>query len=184
LLQGTGLAQIFLAGGPIRTVDQVRINGAEIPVVIASPTDAFPLYGATVYRNLEWDKLGMIYCPLGFTMWGGAFGDVTGDPDVRSSNLLYNVQVAWTGGFILPQFDGVTNSATNPTGAPTDIAADLEEAICIEISNRLSRPNRQLIRERTPGGYEQGWENKPEGEWSSETLPVFLSYRIPRAVWA
>jgi len=142
-----------------------------------------PLYGATIFRTPDWDRDGMLYCPVGWTMWAGAYRDLTGDANLNTLNRLYNIQIAWEGGWVLPGWDRKTDPDHNPGGAPMDLPSDLEGAVVQEVENRLGRPNRWVLREKTPGGTDTQYDVRLNEEFSTDTLPVFLSYRTPKAVF-
>ena len=78
LLQGHGMLQLFLDRN-IRTVEAVFLNGTRYDIETVVSSTQIPLYGATIFRTPDWDRDGMLYCPVGWTMWAGAYRDLTGD---------------------------------------------------------------------------------------------------------
>ena len=182
--QGTGKTVFYLPFAPIKSLTTLIINNWTATVITVDNTTAVPLQGQNVYRTPDWDKIGKIYCPLGFTAWTAQWADLSQDANFDPLFRHHHLRLLRRGGCLIPQFGGVTNPDHNPTGDPSDLPADLEEAVVTEIETRLSRPVRGLLREKTPGGREMQYEaNKDMGEFSPQAMSVFLGYRFPEAVF-
>lgn len=183
---GSGSAELYVRRWPIRDVQEVRISSQVIPVELISGSTAIPPTGDTVFRCAEWDRIGMLYYPSGWACWAQRWGDLAGGPNLSRDALYQTIALSYTGGFILPQFDGVEDADHNPDGAATDIDDDLEGAVVAEVIRRLQRPTRDLVEERTAGGWSQKWATGrgTDGVFSPDNLEVFRGFAAPGAFWA
>lgn len=136
-IPGSGSLELHLPRWPIREVEELRIDGqlvADFEILDA---------GSVLYRVNGW--------PLS----AQATGRLVRDPDPRL--LERSISVAYSAGYILPQWDGLTNATHNPNGLPADLPASFQQACLWACQDWLERPTPGLIAERTPGGWSQQW---------------------------
>ena len=172
-LAGNGQEDLYLRRRAIVSVSSVYINSDAQTV---ATLDGSLLPGAlvmeTVYRSSTLDALGIL---KRFGRWPiscGVWGDLTGQPNLSDRGT--NIRVVYSGGYITPQ------QATDGAGART-LPYDIEEACIREVTGRLVRPTGNLVRGRTPGGWDQTWANGSAGSvngFGPDTAALLDSYRL------
>jgi len=135
-IPGTGTLELFLPRWPVRSVEQVLENGAEI-------TDYELVDGKALYRTAGWP------------VYAQCSGRLVRDPDARL--VERSLSIAYTAGYILPQWDGIPDADNNPTGAACDLPYRFQQSCLWAIQDWLEGPLPGLIGERTPGGWMQQW---------------------------
>ena len=155
-LAGNGMDKIFVPIKPIRALTSVKIG--ENIQVIASSYSVDTSEQENVYRvDSDSDKIGMLLRPSRWPMRVPCHRDVTGNPNFSAPRAL-NIAIQGDFGFILPQFDGVTDATHNPDNTEanivhTDIPPVLEDLCWQECEERLwTRPRPGLKSELTAGG--------------------------------
>lgn len=183
---GSGSSELYVRHWPIRSVEEIRISSQEIHVEVISSTTVIPPTGDTVFRCADWDRIGMLYYPAGWACWARMFGDLAGGPNLSRDSLYHTITLAYTGGYVLPAFDGQADAIHNPDGDPADVPDDLEGAVVAEVLRRLLRPTRDLVEERTAGGWSQKWATGrgTESFFSPDNMEVLRGYAAPGAFWA
>lgn len=138
-----GGSTLYLRRYPIRSVESVLVSGSEVTDWTNDP---------------ELLANGELYRPGGWSAEYLRARYLTGRPAVGSESL--SISVAYTGGFILPEYSGITDAENNPDGLETDFPADLESAVwdsVISLYSLSQQSGRILKREKTPGGGEWEW---------------------------
>lgn len=162
--RGTGRRELFTRRWPIRAVEEVRENGGLVTDWINDP---------------DWLAKGKLYREAGWSATAAAYGDLTRDPN--PSAIDYSITLAYTGGYILPQYNAAPDATHNPAGAPSDLPPDVQEACALAVLyNAHDRPTAGLKRERTPGGWDQEWATSSKTQrivLPPETLDMLESYR-------
>lgn len=135
--------KLFLKRFPILAVEQVKINGS---IVTDWTADAEQLEEGALFRLYGWPRYGLVYA------------DLTADSDPKYQERP--ITVAYTGGFILPQFSKKVDATNNPDGLAATIPADLEEAAISSVLNLATRGTQpdNLKSETTPGGWSQTFD--------------------------
>jgi len=143
-LRGSGTRSLFVPRWPIRAVERVLVSGMTVTDWL---NDSDFLLRGELYRALGWPKVMFRY------------SDLTGDPD--PSAVDYSIELAFTAGYILPQFNGVEDADNNPGGDVSDLPFVLQEA-CIDsvLFNLSAPPPSNLVREKTVGGWDREWSTK------------------------
>lgn len=163
--QGTGDRSLFVKRWPIRAIEEIKENGSTITDWLNDPDF---LAGGRIYREAGWPRRA------------AAFPDLTRDPNPGAVN--YSITLAYTAGYILPQYHNTLHVDHNPAAAPADLPPDVEEA-CIQAVfwNAGDRPTSGLKAERTPGGWQQEWATGGSGATKivlpPETLDLLEPYR-------
>lgn len=161
--QGDGRHHLLLRVFPVLSVQEVKIGGSAV-------TDY------TLPTHLK--RLGILYRQATWPISAPVRGALLDDPDLTPGSLGYNVTVAFKGGYILPQFDAVTNATHNPDGAARTLPYDLEEACINEVIRRILRPFPELTMERTPGGHSMTWSPGEAGKGlSTDTRATLDGYK-------
>lgn len=70
---------------------------------------------------------GILFRPAGWPARYRRAHRLTGRPIVESVD--YSLAVAYSGGYVLPEFDRATDATHNPTGAQTNLPPEIEEAV-------------------------------------------------------
>lgn len=136
LLPGSGSLELYLPRWPIRSVEQVLEYGSEV-------TDYTVVDQKALYRRAGWP------------IYAQCSGRLVADPDPRL--VERSISVAYTAGYILPQWDGIPDAANNPAGAASDLPFKYQQACLWACLDWLEGPTPGLIGERTPGGWSQQW---------------------------
>lgn len=138
--QGKGQLWLVLDRAPIISVEAVTIGGV----------------ADTAYtRNAKSDQRGWLYRALGWTGSVPAWQDLTQDPNYQRA--AYNVEVAYTAGFVLPQFDEVDDADYNPDALPRSLPYSIEGVAIDAVISIIGRPNSSLVEETTAGGWRRKW---------------------------
>lgn len=153
--KGHGQELLVLKRPLITAVSSVYINDdAQTLATLDNTVTPGQINGLTVYRTAENDARGVLQRFSGWPIGHGAWGDLTGQPNLN--DRATNIRVVYTGGF-------------------GTVPYDLQQACLFEVCSTLSRPVGGLRSERTPGGWSQTWEpgRGSGGEfssWSERTL--------------
>jgi hypothetical protein len=148
---------LYVKRKPITDVVQIRVGLHSYP-------NGFVGYTLHDYqRTAQWDKQGKIYRLAGWVMLAPEFDRLTGKPDTRRASQLFSAEVQYSGGYILPQYDGIISATHNPAGASRNLPWQLEDACIREVRNLLVRPHGSLIEERTAGGWSQKFSDHHSG---------------------
>lgn len=126
-LRGSGGVWLFLSRWPIETVERVRIN---------EETLESDDYG----RSADLDEKGILHRVNGWPRQVG-MDPLTGDPG--NGERAFNVDVAYTGGYKLP----------NDSGSGTVLPSDLEQICLDELVMAYRAPRHNIAEEVTPGGH-------------------------------
>lgn len=145
--QGTGRAELYVRRWPIIEVERVRINGSEIED-----------YELTADMSLD----GWIYRQIGWPILAAGYGDLTQDRDM--SQQAWPIDLVYTAGYILPQYDATEDADYNPDSAARDLPYDIEEAVIRACTEVLTRPTAGLTSETTPGGWRREWGKTSSGQ--------------------
>lgn len=152
LLQGSGGQWLFLSRWPIEAVEEVLVDGVEVE------------FG----RSDEYDLKGMLHSADGWPRRVGS-DQLTGEPQ---GNRAYNVSVAYTGGYRLPN--------DIPSEGDIPLPADIELAALNEIVLAYRAPRHHVTSEKTPGGWSRTY-GKTGGEaqtgFSRESMRTLDLYR-------
>lgn len=148
---GRGYSKLFLDRLPIYQVTQIIIHTLSDIMDVGEPDDEYT-------RSDKFDQMGLLYRSVGWPSRPGILPDMTRDVD--TTNLAYNIEVAYIAGFWLPWMFFPSDSGPNPTAPPTDppgiqlLPADIE-SVCIDetIASLLKPKSYHLIEEKTPGGW-------------------------------
>lgn len=144
LIPGTGDLELFLPRWPIRTVEKVAEYGNEITdYVILEPESG----------ELEDKKI--LYRTAGWPVYAQSSGRLVRDSDPRL--VERSLAIAYTAGYILPQWDGIPDPEHNPAGAAADLPSRFQQACLWACQDWVDGPTPGLIGERTPGGWSQQW---------------------------
>lgn len=155
--QGTGQQSLFVRRWPILEVEQIQVRQsllATAETVTDFLNDPDFLERGELWREHGWPKVM------------GVHADLTGDP--KPSQSAYCIELAYTGGYILPQFNAVTDAVNNPSGLAFTLPPNIELA-CIDSVLWFAEPSTPegLRAERTAGGWVE--------EWDTNHRPVLLT---------
>lgn len=158
--RGTGTRSLFVDRWPIRAVERVLVNGSTVDDWLNDPDF---LARGELYRVSGWPKVMFRY------------NDLTGD--LNPSTVGYSIELAFTGGFILPQFDQVEDAEHNPTGLSCDLPFMLQEACIDSVLFNLSPPPANLVREKTVGGWDREWSPGGNVPLTGKTMQWIEGFR-------
>ncbi len=153
-MAGNGKDRIFTPIRPIRDLTYVAIWDC---VQVVAPGYSYTPGSAEcldqVFRiDRQSDKEGMLLRPLMWPRPSRSYCDVTSNT-YHSTLKGHNVSLQGDFGYVLPQYDQVTDPVYNPDGAKTDIDPRLEELLWLECEERLApRPRPGIKSETTAGG--------------------------------
>lgn len=148
---------LYVKRKPITEIVQIRVGMHSYP-------NGFVGYVLRDWqRTPQWDRQGKVYRLAGWVMVVPEWSRLTAIPDTRRSQQLFTAEVQYSGGYILPQWDGVIDATHNPTGAVRNLPYQLEDACIREVRNLLVRPHGSLIEERTAGGWSQKFSDHHTG---------------------
>jgi len=146
--QGTGQQSLFVRRWPILAVERVQIRQSTLSTaedVTDFLDDPDFLERGELWRDYGWPKIM------------GVHSDLTGDPN--PSVRGYPIELAYTGGYILPQFNAITDAINNPGGLAFSLPPNIELA-CIDSVLWFAQPSTPegLRAERTAGGWSEEWD--------------------------
>lgn len=154
-LQGHGRETLQLSAYPVLEIESVEISGTEISDF------------STAKRFLS---DGILYREYGWPWSVPRHRDLTGDPDL--SRPRFNVAVCYTGGYITPAQETLTDGEYLPE--------EIEMALIRELSDLLTgaRNTGRILKERTAGGYEVTYAMSGVVTLSRETQGVLNGYTL------
>lgn len=162
--RGNGRPSLWLLRWPVIAVTQVKVDGS---VITDYEDDRHLLLRGELYRAAGWP----IRC--------ARHSDLTQDVDLSVQG--YPVSVAYIAGYQTPN----QTALDEEVGTDVPLPPDLEQVCVDEVVSRLTRPNSQITRERTPGGWERTFGSSSQGgastgSWLAESIDVLECYRQPR----
>ncbi|TXH16684.1 MAG: hypothetical protein E6R03_05070 [Hyphomicrobiaceae bacterium] len=149
-LQGSGGMWLFLSRWPIESVDSVLVDDQEW----------------TFGQSDEWDRKGLLQSATGWPRRQGR-DPLTG---VGGGERAFNVAVAYTGGYKLPNDEG--------DGIP--LPADLESLVLNEIVLAYRAPRHNVTSEKTPGGWSRTYGKvgaEAQSGFSRESMKTLDFYK-------
>lgn len=145
--QGRGQLWLILDRAPILSVEAVEIDGTA---------------DTAWSRSAKYDAKGWLYRVDGWPGSLPAHYDLTRDPDHRRA--AFNITVAYTAGFVLPQFDGAEDEDHNPDGLDRSLPYSIEAVAIDAVVSIATQPVGGLIEEQTVAGWRRKWASamRPE----------------------
>jgi hypothetical protein len=151
LVQGAGGPWLFLSRFPIEAVESVLVDGSEV----------------TFGRSDENDFWGLLHRADGWPI-RSARNPLTGER--TGLERAYNVAVAYTGGYKLP----------NASGDGIPLPADIEQVVLNEVVLAYRAPRHHVQEETTAGGrkvkYSAGSTGVAGGQLSNESKSILQAY--------
>ncbi len=153
--QGSGRPWLLVNHYPIVSVSQALVNGSAVTDYVLIPRKA---------------RLGMIWRNVGWPKSCAGYGDLT--RDVNHQWADFNIQLAYTAGYITP---GQADEET-----PTNLPESIQKACGLAVIEWLERGlDGNLVRERTPGGWERQWSERSASSSLSAVVQSLLApYRL------
>jgi len=148
-VQGNGRTVLLLNRYPITAVSQVTIDGTAV-------TD--------YSQSADFDAAGLLYRVTRWPASAPTYGDIT--EDVDGNFLAYNISVAYTGGYVLP----------NDSSGTRSLPYDLEQVCIDEVVHRLQQPMRGLHSERLTTGDGQQYGERVGG-FATESADILDRYK-------
>lgn len=149
LYQGSARPWLLVRHYPIISVSSVKICGSAVTDYKLIPRKS---EGGQIYRFLGWPR------------YVGGGRDLTRDSDHSWAD--YTIELAYAGGYVTA---GQVGTSTVP--------ADLAMAAKIAALSILENPTKSLVREKTPGGWEQEFQDVGSFGLPSSVLNMVAPYR-------